>query len=280
MPQRVRDNLSHRSRTGLPILLLVLTTITGVSAPALASQQSVNEWCPVMTEEKADPAITVEHLGKTVALCCQRCLTKFQADPERYLSRLPQFAKPSPQDTADAQSSGQPASAHSTPVDVTTIEKQRDRAGTPTGGSQDRLPWLARLHPVIVHFPLAGIPLAMLAFLVWTVTGRDAFAKADAVPLLTASVAAAAAVVTGNMAYDAMQFGEALHRIAERHEWSATASMVLAIALSVLRIWRWNRLTGPWRWAYGLGLLAACALLAITGFWGGSLVFGPDHLSL
>ncbi|MCH7924723.1 MAG: hypothetical protein IIC51_04240, partial [Planctomycetes bacterium] len=72
---------------------------------------------------------------------------------------------------------------------------------------------------------------------------------------------------------------ESLRVIVDRHQYASTAMMVIAICLSIIRLWRWNRLTGRWRWVYGGGLAIVCALLGYTGFLGGSLVFGPDHLA-
>jgi len=40
-------------------------------------------------------------------------------------------------------------------------------------------------------------------------------------------------------------------------------------------------LTGGWRWRWGCGggLLLTSALLGLTGYLGGSLVFGPDRMA-
>ena len=109
-------------------------------------------------------------------------------------------------------------------------------------------------------------------------SSRDSFAKADAPPLLVAALASIAAVITGNIAHDAMSFGPSMHDIVERHQLVSTAVMILTLLLTALRLWRWNRLDGRWRWIYGGGLCLATALLMFTGYLGGSLVFGPDHL--
>jgi len=47
----------------------------------------VNTICPVSGEE-ADATITHTYEGKTYALCCNKCLKKFKADPEKYISRI------------------------------------------------------------------------------------------------------------------------------------------------------------------------------------------------
>ena len=40
-----------------------------------------------------DKNIFVEYQGKKVYFCCKECVAKFQADPQKYLAKLPQFAK-------------------------------------------------------------------------------------------------------------------------------------------------------------------------------------------
>jgi len=48
--------------------------------------------CPVMGGP-INKAIFVEYQGKKVYFCCQGCPAAFKADPEKYISKLPQFAK-------------------------------------------------------------------------------------------------------------------------------------------------------------------------------------------
>lgn len=163
------------------------------------------------------------------------------------------------------------------PAEYDAHGHDHDNGAAPAG--DEREPLLGRLHPAIVHFPLAGLPLALLGFLVWMATGREAFVRADVPPLFVGTLAAVGAVVTGNIAHDAMRFSESLHVVVERHQLVSTTVMVIAICLSALRLWRWNGLTGGWRWTYGCGLLIASGLLGYTGYLGGSLVFGPDHLA-
>lgn len=51
-----------------------------------------NTICPVSREE-IDENITHEYNGKVYALCCNSCLRKFKADPEKYASRLSEDGK-------------------------------------------------------------------------------------------------------------------------------------------------------------------------------------------
>jgi YHS domain-containing protein len=48
--------------------------------------------CPVL-EAKIDKNVFVEYKGKKVYFCCADCKAKFEADPEKYIAKLPQFQK-------------------------------------------------------------------------------------------------------------------------------------------------------------------------------------------
>jgi YHS domain-containing protein len=56
---------------------------------AASMEQTV---CPV-TGDKIDKNVFVEYKGKKVYFCCADCKAKFEAEPEKYLPKLPQFAK-------------------------------------------------------------------------------------------------------------------------------------------------------------------------------------------
>lgn len=228
----------------------------------------LNEWCPVMPEEKADPEITTTYLGKTVAFCCDMCWKKFRGNPERYLARLPQFSDVVGEESAPEASA----------TEATDSEAKAGESGEAEDG-EERIPFAGRLHPVMVHFPLAGVPVALLGFLLWVTTGREAFARADVPALLVATLGAGGAYLTGDIARESIRFSEKLEVIAGQHENFSTAILILLACLSVFRVWRWNRMTGRWRWVYGVGLAVGAAMLGVTGYLGGSLVFGPDHLA-
>jgi hypothetical protein len=57
-----------------------------------AKQQLTQTRCPVMDGE-IKPDIFVEYKGKKVYFCCPPCKAKFNADPEKFLPKLPQFSK-------------------------------------------------------------------------------------------------------------------------------------------------------------------------------------------
>ena len=49
--------------------------------------------CPVMDGNKINKNVFVEYKGKKVYFCCEDCKAKFLAEPEKYVAKLPQFAK-------------------------------------------------------------------------------------------------------------------------------------------------------------------------------------------
>jgi uncharacterized membrane protein/YHS domain-containing protein len=218
-------------------------------AASVRAAEPINAMCPVMTTEKTDPAITVEYQGKTIGFCCDRCVKKFNADPERYLANIPELAAAMPVRQETAASASPPA------------------------------PFFGRLHPVLVHFPLAGVPLALLGWFVNAATRGRSFPKADVLPLLVGTAFAVAAYFTGRVAKDAGQFGADMQIIADRHETTSLVIMLLCIALTGLRLIQWRMSNRLWRGVYTIGLVAATGLLGFTGYLGGSLVYGPDHLA-
>lgn len=274
--------------------LVVFATVLNRPAMADDAPPAINSICPVMADEPVDPKVTLTFRGKTIAFCCERCRKKFKANPDRYLAALPEFTGATETTAGNGPVEGgangglSNNSASEGSIDAKS-QAGEQVAGNDAGAEGEQAeaqeekedePFLGRLHPVLVHFPLAGVPLALLGFLVWVVASRDAFAKADVPPLLASALFSIAAVITGNIAHDAIRYSRSMHEIVEQHEFVSTSVMILILVLTLLRIWRWNRLDGRWRWIYGGGLCLATAMLMITGYLGGSLVFGPDHLKL
>ena len=47
--------------------------------------------CPIMEGNPINKALFVEYKGKKVYFCCPGCEEKFNAEPEKYVAKLPQF---------------------------------------------------------------------------------------------------------------------------------------------------------------------------------------------
>ena len=63
------------------------------AAPAQPTAQTAEQTnCPIMGGP-INKDIFVEYQGKKVYFCCKGCPDTFLANPEKYLSKLPQFAR-------------------------------------------------------------------------------------------------------------------------------------------------------------------------------------------
>ncbi len=62
-------------------------TTEAATETAVAGEQTV---CPVMGGA-IDKAVFVEYQGKKVYFCCPACKPKFEAEPAKYIAKLPQF---------------------------------------------------------------------------------------------------------------------------------------------------------------------------------------------
>jgi YHS domain-containing protein len=62
---------------------------TATTAAAASTEQTL---CPI-TGDKIDKSVFVEYQGKKVYFCCAACKSAFNKNPEKYMAKLPQFAK-------------------------------------------------------------------------------------------------------------------------------------------------------------------------------------------
>lgn len=46
-----------------------------------ALPEGANPMCPILTDEKADASLFVEHEGKNIYVCCKKCLKRVKEDP-------------------------------------------------------------------------------------------------------------------------------------------------------------------------------------------------------
>ena len=131
------------------------------------------------------------------------------------------------------------------------------------------LTWLGRLHPLMVHFPIAFFPAALFTAIV----GRRRPAFSAPVQFLVvaggifAPLAAAAGWLAG-MSVDP-------EPILTYHRW---LGVVIGVTGAGLGVWAWKR---PWE-DRGSGMILALTIMTIAiaaqGFLGAAVTHGMDHL--
>lgn len=148
------------------------------------------------------------------------------------------------------------------------MDDEEDRSSmSPIGRLLD---WLGRLHPVIVHFPLAFFPAA--AFTAIVGRRRPAFAKPVQFLVVTGGIIAPIAAILGWLDATNADPGALL----TVHRWLGTA---IGAAGLTLAIWALKRPDEDRRPARVWALVAITAALVVQGWYGGAIVHGADHMN-
>ncbi len=228
----------------------------GAAAPAPVVG---NTMCPVLTDEKIDPQYSVMYNGRRVYLCCGRCVRRFEADPEAFAKNLPPLpaaaVATAPSGTTDA--AGATRNADAKPLSLPALT----------------LRWLGRTHPAAVHFPIALLATAGFAAIRAARRRRPGDAEAARLTLWLGALSAALAAPLG---WAAAAFARVAPETAPwltAHRWTGTSAAVVALAAALASSSPRARSLSPWL------LALAIALVLATGFLGGAVVWGPDHLA-
>lgn len=131
-------------------------------------------------------------------------------------------------------------------------------------------PYLGRLHPALVHLPIAALLLAALAeFLV--LVGGERWKPATTLLVATGTLGTVVAIISGvNLE------GSQAPNLLERHEllgWLTLAGSLTACGMLLAMHWVPMR-----RWPLSAVLLLTAILVVLTGHAGGTMVWGGDWL--
>jgi uncharacterized membrane protein len=133
---------------------------------------------------------------------------------------------------------------------------------------------IGRLHPVLVHFPIALI-LAAAAAEIAALFTRAAW-RTIAIANLRAGAAMGALTAIAGWALASTSLVEP-SRLLSWHRWAGMAATAMAIGAALLSR-RSHAAAGPSRLVYRAALFAAAAMIAVAGHLGGTLVWGEDFL--
>jgi len=132
------------------------------------------------------------------------------------------------------------------------------------------LDWLGRLHPVIVHFPIAFFPAALFTAIV----GRRRPAFAAPVQFLVIAGAAIAPIAAILGWLDAMAADP--DPLLAVHRWLGTAVGAAALGIG---IWAWQQPDRVRSTGMIIALSVVTAAIIIQGWYGGAMVHGVDHMN-
>ncbi len=224
--------------------------------------------------------MTVRAFGARTCLPCVVLLTVAMA------VAVPAFARPSASpslaDTAvTATAVSRPRPAPSPVVLGRARPRQAETAASPAARPRPWWGWvlLGRLHPMVVHFPIALLTMAAVIELLHVARRRTVPSEAGTYCLAFGVIGALAAVCLGtvNAGHQAV-VGEAAQAV-ERHQVMGWISLgAAAAALGVGQMARRARRVRTVAVYVGL-VLATSAVVGATGHLGGGLVYGEDYLT-
>jgi len=136
---------------------------------------------------------------------------------------------------------------------------------------------LGRLHPLLIHFPIALVIGAAVAEVATMVTADGRWRTVAITNVRAGALLAIAAAIAGWRL--AGHPGGETPSILEWHRWLGTIGAGTAIVAAVATA-RLNRRSAADVWLYRAALFAAGAVIAVTGHLGGLLVWGADFLRL
>jgi uncharacterized membrane protein len=134
--------------------------------------------------------------------------------------------------------------------------------------------YIGRLHPLLVHFPIALVIAAALAEAVALITAKDSWRVLARSNVRAGAVFTALATIAGWRL--AVGIGVEASQLLEWHRWlgivTAAVTVVAALATSEA-----SRSAAGMR-IYRIALFAAGTLVSVTGHLGGLLVWGENFL--
>ena|SRR5687768_6628581 len=132
---------------------------------------------------------------------------------------------------------------------------------------------MIKLHPAIVHFPIALISVAAIFAVLSLFRNKDIFRRIAFWNLLIGTLGALAAVLTGLIELKHLVHDDAIHTILEKHEFTGFAILILSIAILT---WFWIRKNKFGKKEYSvwvLFLVLGLAMVSYQGYLGGRMVF-------
>lgn len=148
----------------------------------------------------------------------------------------------------------------------------------PYAMGQESFEFVGKLHPLLVHFPIALL-VTSAGIECWRLVRESASVRAcGRLVAVAGSLTAVAAALTGWI------FAREIHRtdtatLLAQHRWTGVTTVVLAVVACIL-VLTWNEVSGGGKaWCRRAAVWLASAALVLASHLGASLVWGSDFFS-
>ena len=277
--------------------LLVKGSSVYLNSPVYANSTNpkslANTYCPVTTDEKVEPDIWLDFENRRVYFCCKSCRKDFIDDPEIYLANIPDISS-----SSDAES-------HSLTVEANHSDHQHDlesnekiSADIPdiTHGSNhdhdhgsdhgdvsgvDRiLKFYSKFHPLLIHFPIALILVALLAEFLTVLFGEESgYNSVSRFCIVLGAIGAVFAASSGWLAGGFANYPGELSVVLFRHRWLGVGTAILTVITAILGLRNSHSIEPKRRKLYRVFLVLNAIAVGLTGHFGATLIYGLDFFS-
>jgi uncharacterized membrane protein/YHS domain-containing protein len=252
--------------SGLIVVLIVFPSM--LHAQSVADPPPLQEACPVAADESIDPEISIRFRGEQIFFCCERCEVGFWADPEQYLSNLPQFG---------GEPAGSTQQIGAQPRGADDSHDHGDHAREAAG----RREWIAfagRFHVVSIHFPIALLVVAALFELVAVFKRSESLETTGRALVHLGAAASVVAVLLGLAHSVGAEYEGTPASIFLWHRAMGFVTTTAALLAAAFVEWRHRSLArGPAVLVPAVVIVTAVCV-GVTGHLGGSLVYGWSFL--
>lgn len=141
--------------------------------------------------------------------------------------------------------------------------------------NRERLVRMYYFHPVIVHFTIALLSVAVISDFLYLITKKETFYQVANWMLAIGVTCAVGAVLTGNQAASRVEVSGEIETLVQTHRNSGQITMWSFVVLTALRFLfiKLRLFQKPAKWIYYLFSVAALLLLFRTGLLGGEMVY-------
>jgi uncharacterized membrane protein len=130
-------------------------------------------------------------------------------------------------------------------------------------------------HPIIVHFTIALLSIAVITDFLYLLSKKENFWHFATYLLILGTLSSIGAVLSGHQAENSVLLDPQTRTMVDSHALSGEITMWIFITLSTLRfvLIKFKKFEEPVKWVYYIIGLTALAFLFRTGILGGEMVY-------